>query len=240
MRWVLLLVLVLVACGAEAPAPITIVTTPVTDAALRDFVELTPYEGLKVGPPQADGFVIEVVDGEECRECYRITIAGERAWTVHASDVLGAQYGVAHVLEHLGFRFRAPTDTYVPDRIASEAPISDELHEPRVKGQRGLQLHTLHPIEAHFAIWQPGDDTNARRMFDWIVKNRGNHVQWPALDDIMDPARHAEWKAKTQRLLEHAHARGLSIGLGVQIFGSGKMQQPFDLSDDETGSLPLA
>ena len=226
MRW---LVLVALAACAEAPTPITIVTTPSTDAALRDFVALTPYEGLRVGT-KADGFIIEVADEPVCRECYRITAAGDRTWRVAASDVLGAQYGVAHALENLGFRFRAPGATYVPERLQFEGEL-DVLHEPRVKGQRGLQLHTLHPIEAHFALWTPGDELAARQMFDWIVKNRGNHVQWPALDDIMEPARHAQWKALTTKLLDHAHRRGLTVGLGMQIFGSGNMQQAFDLSD---------
>jgi hypothetical protein len=235
------LLLALLAACADAPVPITVVTTPSSEAALRDFVSLTPYPALRVGPASDDGFRIEVVDDEVCAECYVLEAAGERAWRVRAGDVLGAQYGVAHALENLGFRFRAPDATYVPPELAFEGAGSlGVLHAPEVKGQRGLQLHTLHPIEAHFAMWQPGDEAAARRIFDWIVKNRGNHVQWPALDDIMEPARHAAWKEKTQRLLAHAHTRGLTVGLGIQIFGSGNMQQAFDLSDGEDFESELA
>jgi hypothetical protein len=235
-----LALLVLAAC-ADPVVPISITAPADVAPALRDFAELTPYAGLTVGPPASDGFAIEVVIDQPCRECYRIDAVTERSWVVHAGDVLGAQYGVAHALENLGFRFRTPTATLVPDPPAFEptTPLG-VLHEPEVRGQRGLQLHTLHPIEAHFALWL-GDELAARRMFDWIVKNRGNHVQWPALDDIMQPARHAVWHATTQRLIDHAHARGLTVGLGVQIFGSGNMQQAFDLSDESTpgGAVPF-
>ncbi len=229
-------VILLAACSAPA-TPIAISGPPEIEPALRELVELTPYEGLRVGPP-GDGFAVEVVIDQSCRECYRIEVDGETQ-VIHTGDLLGAQYGVAHALENLGFRFRTPTATLVPDPPVLDPSELGVLHEPEVRGQRGLQLHTLHPVEAYFALWEPTDDLAARQIFDWIVKNRGNHVQWPALDDIMKPARHAAWKATTQRLLEHAHARGLGVGLGVQIFGSGNMQQAFDLSDDDTGTIPF-
>ena len=237
---VLLACALLTAC-ADSPTPVTIVTTPASDAALREFVSLTPYSALRVGAATGDGFTIEVVDDELCHECYLLEAHGDHAWRVRAGDVLGAQYGVAHALENLGFRFRAPDATYVPSALAFEGAASlGVVHAPAVKGQRGLQLHTLHPIEAHFALWQPGDEAAAARIFDWIVKNRGNHVQWPALDDIMDPARHAAWQELTQRLLARAHGRGLTVGLGIQIFGSGNMQHAFDLSDGQDFEAELA
>ncbi|MEO8699023.1 MAG: hypothetical protein ABI867_03235 [Kofleriaceae bacterium] len=227
-------VLVMIAaCSGTEPEPITIVSPPELAPALREFAALTPYEGVRVGAATGDGFTIEVVVDQTCRECYRIDATSTRTFVVHTGDLLGSQYGVAHALENLGFRFRTPTDTFVPEHLAVDpAATFGVLQEPEIRGQRGLQLHTLHPIEAHFALWQPGDDLGARRMFDWIIKNRGNHVQWPALDDIMKPARHAEWQASTQVLLDAAHARGLTVGLGVQIFGGANMQQAFDLSDD--------
>ena len=229
-----LIVVVVAACG-ESAVPISIESPPEVEPALRELVELTPYEGLRFG--SGEGFAIRVVLDEPCRECYRIEADGD-AQLVHTGDVLGAQYGVAHALENLEFRFRTPTATLVPDPPVLEPTELGVLHEPEIR-QRGLQLHTLHPIEAHFALWQAGDDRIARQIFDWVIKNRGNHVQWPALDDIMQPARHAEWKASTQHLLEVAHARGLDVALGVQIFGSGNMQQAFDLSDDESGLIPF-
>ena len=231
----LLVVTALAACGEES-TPITIVAPAELADAMHEFVELTPYDGLAVADSPR-GLTIELVVDLTCRECYRIDETAPDHWTVHTGDVLGAQYGAAHALENLGFRFRHPFDPYIPaePKFAPEAAASlGVLHEPHVPGQRGLQLHTLHPIEAYFSIWESGSELEARKIFDWIIKNRGNHVQWPALDDIMDPARHTEWQAHTTELLDRAHARGLTVGLGVQIFGSGNMQNAFDLSDSTT------
>src|SRR5687767_636220 len=114
----LLLAAALLTACAESPVPVTIVTTPSSDAALRDFVSLTPYAALRIGPAAGDGFTIEVLDDSLCTECYLLEALGDRAWRVRAGDVLGAQYGVAHALENLGFRFRAPDATYVPSELA--------------------------------------------------------------------------------------------------------------------------
>jgi hypothetical protein len=228
-----LLALAVVACGDD-PAPITIIAPGELAAPMQDFVELTPYDALALGD-EPRGLTIEIVVDLTCRECYRLDETAANHWTVHTGDVLGAQYGTAHALENLGFRFRHPFDTHVPAAPAFDPGAElGVLHEPDVPGQRGLQLHTLHPIEAYFAMWESNDERQARQIFDWIVKNRGNHVQWPGLDDIMDPVRHAEWSEHTRALLDAAHARGLTVGLGMQIFGSGNMQNAFDLSDSDT------
>ncbi|HEY5938390.1 MAG TPA: hypothetical protein VIU61_27245 [Kofleriaceae bacterium] len=228
-----LFVLALAACGDD-PTPITIIAPAELTPAMHEFVELTPYDSLALGV-EPRGLTIELAVDLTCRECYRIEESGPDHWIVHTGDVLGAQYGAAHALENLGFRFRHPFDTYVPAAPAFDpAAELGVLHEPHVPGERGLQLHTLHPIEAYFALWESNDERQARQIFDWIVKNRGNHVQWPALDDIMEPARHADWVAHTTALLDAAHARGLTAGLGMQIFGSGNMQNAFDLSDSDT------
>ncbi|HEU0035549.1 MAG TPA: hypothetical protein VFQ53_33290 [Kofleriaceae bacterium] len=236
--------LALAGCSADDGVDIAVVPAAGTEPALRELVAWTPYPGLRVTDERPDGgLAIEVALDLACAQCYRIDeVPG--GWVVHAGDLLGAQYGVAHALENLGFRFRTPSDTFVPDAPAFDPEAGASLgvlHEPAIAGQRGLQLHTLHPIEAHFALWQTGDDAerDARRIFDWIVKNRGNHVQWPALDDIMDPARHAEWVTATQALLGRAHDRGLTVGLGIQIFGRSNLQQAFDLADDKTGTVPF-
>lgn len=242
-----MLLLGLAGCGVAPPMSeppaltgITIVTPPSTDAALREFARLTPYEALVVetAPAQAhpDRLVFEVVIDEPCAQCYRIASASDdgRVWRVHTGDVLGAQYGVAAMLEAAGFRFRHPAATYVPEVLALDsASIPSDVQMPDIAQQRGLQLHVLHPIEGYFALWQPtGDYESARRIFDWIVKNRGNYVQWPALDDITADARHTQWQAATSQLLDIAHERGLGVGLAVQLFGGSNLQRAFDLADD--------
>src|SRR5690606_9551027 len=97
------------------------------------------------------------------------------AWTVSARDILGAQYGVAAALENLGFRFRHPAATYVPRQPADRGEELGIVHQPQVR-VRGFQLHTLHPIEGYFAFWEPSprNGHDARRIIDWMIKNRGN------------------------------------------------------------------
>lgn len=248
----------LAACGDDpAPPPAIVVTTPADlRPAFDDFVAYTPGPGLAVRTPAdaaiASTYQITVELGlTGCTECYRIDPMGDAAWTVHASDRLGAQYGVAEVFELLGYRFRHPYDTYVPERLAPDPAAVQRLGVVRAPEmtERGLHLHTLHPIEPLYALWDPRAPSTAgvvpadpfergARTFDWIVKNRGNVVQWVALDDILEPTRGAAWRADTVELLARAHRRGLRAGIALQIFGRSSLQAGFDLVDDET--MPIA
>ncbi|MGN6106543.1 MAG: hypothetical protein ACTHU0_15665, partial [Kofleriaceae bacterium] len=92
------------------------------------------------------------------------------------------------------------------------------------------------------AFWEPsvGSRDDAHRIIDWTIKNRGNYLQWVALDDILDPDRHAAWQAFTRELIDYAHARGVRVGLNIQLFGQANLQLAFDLSDDRTGTVPIA
>ena len=231
----------LAAC-ADPPRPLLRVDAPADLAAVLDeLVELVPTTGLEVttGASRGDAvFHVEIIaDLGGCSECYRIDArpGSSDAWVVHAADVLGAQYGVTHVLELLGFRFRHPFDTYVPAIPAPGAEATEVLGRVFApeKTRRGLHLHTLHPTEAFYALWapQPGLE-RARRLADWIIKNRGNYLQWVALDDILDPVRHAAWQRDTAEILALAHRRGLQVGLGFQLFGQASLQRGFDLVDD--------
>jgi hypothetical protein len=232
--------------GDDTPPAITgirIVGGADTQLALREFVRLTPDDRIhfELAPvePHADELTFDVVIDRDCSECFELEQASARVLRVHAGDVLGAQYGVAALLEQATYRFRHPFDTYIPTELALDpSSLPSGVQSPQVAGPRGLQLHTLHPIEGYLALWEPGADLDpARRIFDWIIKNRGNYVQWPALDDIMSDSRHATWKAATQQLLEAAHERGLGAGLSIQMFGSSNLQRAFDLSDDD--DVPL-
>jgi hypothetical protein len=191
-------------------------------------------------------FRIQVVDDADIPiEGYRIEApavfdsSSHQVWTVHAQDVLGAQYGVAVVLENLGFQFRHPFDAVVPFAARALSTIEDAVHAPAIR-VRGLHLHTLHPIEGYWAVWEPspGGSSDAHQIIDWIVKNKGNYLQWAALDDIQsDPMRHAAWKAYTRELIDYAHMRGVRIGVNIQLFGNSNLQNAFDLHDDDNQTL---
>ena len=105
--------------------------------------------------------------------------------------------------------------------------------------RRGLHMHTLHPIEGYYDFWEPSEENlyRAKRVIDWTIKNRGNYIEWVGLDNITDnPIAHDAWKAHTQAIINDVHQRGATVGLGVQLFGSGNLQNAFDLVDDVNGN----
>ncbi len=160
-------------------------------------------------------------------------------WLVEG-DLLGLQYGLADLLERMNYRFYHPYKSYVPSDLKSiqSIEIQKEWQEPEMI-RRGLHLHTLHPIEGYYDFWEPSDEHlyRAKRVTDWMIKNRGNYIQWVGLDNITDnPIAHEAWKSHTQAILEDVHRRGATAGIGVQLFGSGNLQNAFDLVDDVNGN----
>lgn len=213
----------------------------VWDGVLADDVrwpgsEVEPLLDVSEDPATADrpAMQIAVVEDLQCSECYELTGEG-RLWTVHAGDVLGAQYGLTHLLELWGYRFFHPFAAHKPEILA---PLDGDAalvvrHEPEI-ARRGLHLHTLHPIEGLDAFWLPGarSEQRAARILDWAVKSRANHIQWVSLDDITDNATTAEaWQAHTRTVVDLAHAHGLTTGMGIQLFGASNLQNAFDLVD---------
>lgn len=179
---------------------------------------------------------IAVVADLDCSQCYQIDEVGGAGYLVHGDAPLGVQYGLDAVFEGLGFRFAHPFDTLAPEAVRFRPGLADGArHQPAVQRRRGIHLHTLHPIEGYRAMWEPGADNlaAARRIVDWVVKNRGNYLQWVALDNILDPAQAAPWREHTRAIIEYAHARGIEVGIGLQLFGSGSLQLGFDLVDDD-------
>ena len=238
-------------CGDNVPGHITVLVPAPWLATVADMIRLTPYNGFTVAvgdetsaPSSGVTIVVTADPAITSAESYQLLAApnNAQAQRVHANDLLGAQYGVAHALENLGFRFRHPTDTFVPWAPSLDVAGASfgVVHRPEVR-VRGLHLHTLHPIEGYFAAWETGSENSNdfERIVDWVVKNRGNLIQYPGLDDIMEPSRHAEWKADTQARIALAHRRGVKIGLGMQLFGSSNLQLAFDLADDKTGMVPV-
>jgi hypothetical protein len=220
---------VLVTLLACAPPDSLVILPDATSAPLLgDFVAFLDDPRVSVG--EGKGVEVEIHADLDCTECYEISAEG-RAWVVHGGAPLGVQYGLADVLEREGYGFFHPYETRRPDHFTRPDAMDPERHDP-VVARRGVHLHTLHPIEALAALWVPNDTDEAGRIVDWVVKNRGNHVQWPALDDIQrDDATQVAWEAHTKRIVDGAHARGVTVGVGVQLFGASNLQQAFDLLD---------
>jgi hypothetical protein len=185
-----------------------------------------------------DGVVVALSSNELCDQCYRLE-GGGTLLHVLGGGPLGRQYGLWHALESLGYRFPHPRYTKVPTEFtAARAEVLGRDYAPDVKKRRGLHLHTLHPIESMYDFWIPGPENleGAKRAIDFLVKNRGNYIQWAALDDIeKTPALLPAWKEHTKALTDFAHAHGVHTGIALQLFGQSNLQNAFDLIDDTSG-----
>jgi hypothetical protein len=248
-RFAVVLLATLAGCGDNIRAGVAIASATWTDA-LHDMalyaddpyltVDAAADPAALLATPDDPNFRIVVVDDPTMPlEGYRIDQASVRTWSVRAHDVLGTQYGVAAALEHLGFRFRHPYDPYVPAAPEPDDATLGVVHAPQIR-VRGLHLHTEHPIEGYYAMWDPpdGGDEDARRAIDWLVKNRGNYIEFFALDDIYDPTRHDAWAQHAGAILDYAHSRGVRVGLALELFKAADLQLGFDLTED--ASAPAA
>ena len=238
MRLVVAAVL-LAACGDNYTADVGVISPDEFAAPIAEMIALTPNAiGLHTG--SSDGIQITVVqNGAMPTEGYRIDKLDDKHYQVDARDVLGAQYGVAAALENLGYAFRHPFDPEVPT-VAIDQGLAGPIHTPELR-VRGMHFHTLHPIEGHWAFWEPsvGSTNDAHRIIDWVIKNRGNYVQWAGLNDIVEvPEHHDAWLPFTQELISYAHMRGIRVGFDLELFGSGDLQDAFHLVDDDKKPLP--
>lgn len=244
----------LLGCSSDPPAPpadagpsvqVELLAPPALADALTAYIEDTPRPTMAVTPrddprgalggaSRASVRVAVVRDLAPC-ECYRLE-RDPRGLVVHAGDALGAQYGVTELLEAMGVGFLHPTRARVPAALDPATIEASRFGATRTPEQRvrGIQLHTLHPIEP-LDLWDPNADGAAQRsraVLDWVIKNRGNFVNLVALDDIQRSADvAADWRAHLRPLVDRAHRRGLKVGVAIQLFGRSNLQRAFDLVD---------
>jgi hypothetical protein len=207
---------------------------------VEEFVSFIPSDQIAVVRDEAPwdaareqrGISIAVLGGDTCESCYRLESQGTTYRVT--GDRLGAQVGLAHVLEEFGVRFFSPFSTYVPASLVDGAQgvvFDGTMHAPEMS-ERGVQLHILHTIEALYALWMPSPShrDRAKAITDWLVKSRVNLMTWTGLDDITrDPETADAWRLHTAAIVDYAHRRGLRAGIGVQIFGSSNLQKAYDL-----------
>jgi hypothetical protein len=235
--------MVLGSCSGESS--IAIVTTQALLPAMQAYAAALPSKRVTVtasdDPMSAlhGGATLEVAvldDLAGCTECFRVDKAagGRRGFVVHGDGVLGAEYGLSDLLEAAGFRFHRPLHPAAPGSLSAPAPGRIGAQHAAEKKLRGLHLHTLHPIEGYFSHWADGPLDDAQRIHAWLVENRGNYIEWVALADITrDAARADAWRARTRALVADAHLRGLSVGIGVELFRASDLQNGFNLVDTD-------
>lgn len=241
------MLLYLLACKQEQ---LTIFVAPEQEEVIMDFVEkiddsrllvsvgTDPVKDIQAGRGLAVALVLDTQDDDR----YKIEQIASREYTIYG-DVLGLQYGLSDVLEHLDYRFYHPYASYIPTEWNPdwrEGLLEDEVDNWQIPDMktRGLHLHTLHPIEGFYDFWTPSADNlaNAERVIDWMIKNRGNYIEWVALDNIVDnPIASEPWREHTRQIVDFAHQRGVKTGIGVQLFGSGNLQHAYDLVDNIQG-----
>ncbi len=261
LRWVV--VLAFLACGScgpgeppPVPADLVVFVARGERAPIDDLVAHLP-EALDAGVRAVDDPVASmassaegtrrialVVEPSRCEGCFRLERTGS-GFVVRGDAPLGVQYGLGALLEAMGVRFLHPQRTFVPGSLSEpEASIFDRDEEPEI-ALRGLQLHILHPIEPYFDVWEPSEENLAESAdtIHWLVMNRANYVTWTALDDLQgrNEVRREAVLTHQRAIVEHAHLRGIRVGLGIQIFGLSNLQHAFDLvdaGDDPAVSIP--
>lgn len=196
-----------VASGApDAGVPVAIWLS--TSDAARD----------RIGKKVADGFALRRLDD-----------GGRTTFVVYAPDAQNLAYGAYAFLEELGVRFFHPNAELVPKYEGARLPAALNVTRKPAWRIRGMQEHTLHPIETMTVLNEPGAENlaEAKRYVDWLVKTGQNLVQWPLMDLPFAP-----FQKHAQAIADYAHARGVKVGASVVVFGKSALQDNFVLIKD--------
>src|SRR5262249_21732920 len=130
----------------------------------------------------------------------------------------------------LGIRFFHPRQELVPKLPGPIFPTALDVARAPWVPVRGIQLHTLHPIEYFRTFNEPGDASfaEAQQVIDWLVKTGQNQLQWALLSTVDFDA----WKPHAQKILEYAHLRGVKVAAVVQLWGGSALQHNYVLMSD--------
>ena len=168
-----------------------------------------------------------LLDGYAIR---RIDAGGKTTLLVYAPDVVDLATGAYALLEELGARFFHPKQELVPRLGAPRLPHAIDVSRHPLAATRGLQPHTLHPIEYFATFMEPSDENlaDAKRFVDWLVKTGQNYMQWPLLSTVD----WASWQPYAASILSYAHSRGVQIGAQPEVWGGAALQNNYVLVSD--------
>ncbi len=175
----------------------------------------------EAGLDAATAYAIRRVDG-----------ASGTVVVVAAHDATNLAYGAYALLEQLGVRFFHPKQELVPSFAGPRVPVGIDIARTPAMASRGIQFHTLHPIE-YFAVFNEPSAANladAERVIDWLVKTGQNYVQWALVSTVG----FASWRPHAQAIVDYAHQRGVKVGAVVQMWGGAALQNNYVLVSDES------
>ena len=197
------------------------VATTAPDGARRVslWLSTSTEAATRLGTTVPDGFAIRRIDDGD-----RTTLL------VFAPDAANLAAGAYALLEELGARFFHPKQELVPALGAPRLPHTIDVWRHPMTPTRGLQPHTLHPIE-YFATFMEPSDANladAKRFVDWLVKTGQNYMQWPLLSTVP----WSTWAPYARSILDYAHSRGVQIGAQPEVWGGAALQNNYVLVTD--------
>lgn len=176
----------------------------------------------EAGFTQTDGYAI-----------VRLDPPGQTRLLVVANDSKNLAFGAYALLEELGARFFHPRDELVPALPHPFVPRQLRVARAPAFRVRGLQLHTLHPIEYFHVFNEPSDEhlAEAKQFVDWLVKTGQNYFQWVELATVD----FATWAPYAQSIVDYAHSRGVRVGACVQVWGGASLQNNYVLVKSADG-----
>ena len=192
-------------------------------------------EGIQVRSGELRGVGAVAADGNE--------IEGNRK---HFN--LGALFAAYAALEKLGFAFLHPLAPNIPEGLPSKLPNIDIAEAPHWR-IRGLQLHTMHPLELTHVLqgWGPNgteDEAGFKNLLtewelylEWTLANRQNRVHWVLLeaDSWADFSRSNARQSRLRTVVELAHDYGILTGIDAPI--ALEQQHAFRLLTEQNDEL---
>lgn len=142
----------------------------------------------------------------------------------------GNAFGAFALLEELGMGFLHPLAPATPKTMTVPAAGVSRREEPRWP-TRGIQLHTMHPLELTHLLegWGPAGPNDEAgwnamlpewdRFLEWMLANGQNRVHWVLLEAASwkEFAQSETRRLRLKKLVDRAHAFDVAVGVDVPI-----------------------
>jgi hypothetical protein len=207
--------------GAMWGGPVDVASSPSTSSKVSVWISSSTEAQAALGTAIADGYVLR-----------RIDAGGRTTLVVYAPDAANLAAGAYALLEELGARFFHPKQELVPKLGAPRLPRTLDVWRRPMARTRGLQTHTLHPIEYMTTFMEPSaaNLADAKLLIDWLVKTGQNYLLLPLLATVD----WTTWKPYAKAFMDYGHSRGVRFGAGPEVLSQSALQNNFVLISDLT------